>query len=236
MSGEDANKELTWVPLESNPDVMNDFLTKVGVKSSSCIVDVYGLEDDLLAFLPQPVLAFILLFPIKADDEAAPVESQDGANAPDSPFFMRQTIRNACGTIALLHAIANNQHRVDFAPDSAVKKYLEATENLNAVERGKQLEQNAEICHAHKSCATGGQTEPSAAEVDYHFVALVLGKDNRVYELDGRKAAPIPHGEATEATFLKEAARVCKDFIARDPNNVNFTVLALVKQSPEQVI
>jgi hypothetical protein len=34
---------------------------------------------------------------------------------PPTMYFMRQTIGNACGTVALIHALANNEDRIDFA-------------------------------------------------------------------------------------------------------------------------
>lgn len=72
------------VPLESNPDVslsqtipngselfvvfflkvLNKYLSKLGVSEAYQLFDVYGLDDDALAFLPQPVKAIILLFPV----------------------------------------------------------------------------------------------------------------------------------------------------------------------------
>lgn len=44
---------------------------------------------------------------------------------------------------------------------------------------------------------------------------------------DGRKSAPIQHGPTTPETLLEDAARVCKEYMARDPEEVCFTVLAL---------
>lgn len=35
-------------------------------------------------------------------------------------YFMKQTIGNACGTIAMLHAICNNQDRLEFGNQEAV--------------------------------------------------------------------------------------------------------------------
>lgn len=43
-----------WPPLESNPDIFTDYLRKVGLPQEWAINEVYGLDDELLAFVPQP--------------------------------------------------------------------------------------------------------------------------------------------------------------------------------------
>lgn len=57
----------------------------------------------------------------------------------------------------------------------------------------------------------------------------MVHKDGVLYELDGRKSFPIKHGETTSETFVHDAAKVCKQFMARDPTEVRFNVLALSK-------
>lgn len=57
-------------------------------------------------------------------------------------YYMKQTISNACGTIALLHAVANNEDRLDIKSDSVLKRFLDLTRGLSPEERGKQLERN----------------------------------------------------------------------------------------------
>lgn len=76
--------------------------------------------------------------------------------------------------------------------------------------------------------ANEGQTEAPAADADikYHYNAIVA-IDNELYELDGRKNYPISHGKSKPDSFLADAARVCKEFIARDPNESGFTIMAL---------
>ena len=53
-----------WLPIESNPEVMNKFLHEAGLSKEWAIADVFGLDPELLAMLEQPVLSLLLLFPI----------------------------------------------------------------------------------------------------------------------------------------------------------------------------
>ena len=50
---------------------------------------------------------------------------------------MHQTIGNACGTVAMIHAVANTQVQLD---DGFLKTFLEATKDLSPAERAKFLE------------------------------------------------------------------------------------------------
>ncbi|KYN42155.1 Ubiquitin carboxyl-terminal hydrolase isozyme L3 [Trachymyrmex septentrionalis] len=218
---------MAWVPLESNPE----FLHKLGVPKKWSILDVYGLESELLAIIPRPVLAIILLYPIsskieKTKEEQA--EAKDSKNdAAESVYHVKQSISNACGTIALLHSVANNLDVIQLE-DGFFKKFLEETKGLSYIERGERLEKAQDIIDTHMESAQEGQTEAPAEDVEvyHHFVAFVH-KDGSLYELDGRKSAPINHGSTTPETLLDDAARVCKEYMEHDPNEVRFTVVAL---------
>lgn len=220
----------TWLPLESNPDVMNKYIHKLGVSEKWSLTDVYGLEPDMLEWVPKPVKAVILLFPCSESYEQhrALEESKLAENHPEYPkdlFFMKQVIHNACGTIALVHSIANNK---DIELDEGVlKKYLEAAYPLDPEERGRTLEADPSFSGVHQELALEGQTAANPEqEVNHHFIALV-NKNGTLYELDGRKSYPVEHGGTTEETFLQDAAKVCKEFMERDPDEVRFTVIAL---------
>lgn len=94
-------------------------------------------------------------------------------------------------------------------------------------ERGQALEKDKAFTEDHQTLAQEGQTDASNYEkVIHHFISLV-NINNTLYELDGRKSYPINHGKTSNETFLSDAARVCKEFMARDPDDMRFTVLAL---------
>ncbi|KAH8392565.1 hypothetical protein KR215_011717 [Drosophila sulfurigaster] len=222
----------TWTPLESNPEVLTKYIHKLGVSPSWSVTDVIGLDDDLLGFLPRPVKAVILLFPIsdayekhRAEEHERIKTAAEEEKYPEDLFYMRQFTHNACGTVALIHSVANNKD-IEVAP-GVLKNFLEKGAALSAEERGQALEQDKDFTEDHQQLAQEGQTDASAYEtVIHHFIALV-NKENTLYELDGRKSYPISHGKTSDETFVKDAAKVCKEFMARDPEEVRFTVLAL---------
>jgi ubiquitin carboxyl-terminal hydrolase L3 len=239
-----------WIPLESNPEVITAFARRLGMPKSFAFHDVYGLDDDLLVMVPQPVRALILLFPITpaserfAKEKDAELEASGVPVCPEGLFYMKQTIGNACGTIAMLHAIANSRDAMglgcegdeegDGAEDAAadddendeqsfLRRFLAATTPLSPAERGRYLERPPQgapdLEAAHRRAAERGATAAPAAEddVDLHFVALVpaLGK---VWELDGRRRGAVEHGPLSDGVegFLSDAAEVARAFVARE--------------------
>ncbi|XP_008558674.1 ubiquitin carboxyl-terminal hydrolase [Microplitis demolitor] len=224
---------MALVPLESNPDVMTKFVHKIGVPQKWSLHDVYGLDPELLAMVPKPALALILLYPEseKAQAYNAEVEAkikEEGKEPPKNVFHMQQCVSNACGTVALIHAILNNLDHIDLE-DGILKNFYEEAKDLSFIERGKLLVDAASgIIDTHKQLAQEGQTAapPENEPVYHHFVAFVE-KDGSLYELDGCKSIPINHGSTTQETLLTDAAKICREYMARDPDEVRFTMIAL---------
>ncbi|XP_046410689.1 ubiquitin carboxyl-terminal hydrolase isozyme L3 [Neodiprion fabricii] len=223
---------MAWVPLESNPEVMTKFLHKLGVPKNWGIVDVYGVDPDLLAVIPRPVLALILLYPItdksdrfKNDREAKLKE--DGQKISEDIYYMKQCVSNACGTVALIHGVANNSDKIQLE-DGQLKSFLDSTKGLSPLERGELLAKSEVIIDTHKELAQEGQTEAPGDDspVNHHFITFVE-KDGSLYELDGRQSIPVNHGASTADTFLDDAVRVCREYMARDPDEVRFSMVAL---------
>ena len=53
----------TWLPLESNPDVMNDYVSKMGLDLSKIqFHDVMSTEEWALEMIPRPVLGAFEFF------------------------------------------------------------------------------------------------------------------------------------------------------------------------------
>lgn len=41
-----------WPPLESNPDVFNDYMCSVGLPKEWCVYQCFGFDEESLSFLP----------------------------------------------------------------------------------------------------------------------------------------------------------------------------------------
>eukprot|EP00798_Chlamydomonas_sp_ICE-L_P025622 gene25622-11278_t len=146
-----------WVPLESDPAVMNSLATLLGwkdVESKLQFCDIFGLDDEMLAFVPTPVLAVIMCHPITQEtEEAAKAQDseQEGSTADEGgPFFIKQTISNSCATIAVLHSLANclASGHASWQPDaqSPLGRFMRHSATLSPSDRGLYLERKNPDC------------------------------------------------------------------------------------------
>lgn len=97
---------------------MSTLIHSLGLSDSLTFHDVYSLDDpSLLAFIPRPVYALLLVFPVSkayessrlAEDEPLPV--YEGSGPDEEVLWFKQTIRNACGMMGLLHIACNGGAR-----------------------------------------------------------------------------------------------------------------------------
>ncbi|ELK33617.1 Ubiquitin carboxyl-terminal hydrolase isozyme L1 [Myotis davidii] len=191
-------------PMEINPEV----LARLGGAGQWRFVDVLGLEEDALSSVPAPACALLLLFPLTAQHEnfrKKQVEELKGQEVSPKVYFMKQTIGNSCGTIGLIHAVANNQDKLEF---------------------GKCV---SAIQTAHDAVAQEGQCRVDD-KVNFHFI-LFNNVDGHLYELDGRMPFPVNHGTSAEDSLLQDAAKVCREFTEREQGEVRFSAVALCKST-----
>ena len=156
MAEDGKSRDVYWVPLESNPDMLNKFVHGLGVSSEYGFVDVFGIDEELLAFVPSPRLAVTLLFDCSSEKvkeyrakQDASIKA-DGQTVSENVFYCDQIIGNACGTIAALHAVANNAEAIGLAADSPIAKFVESAkgnapdtdERLKRVKKERRPNQN----------------------------------------------------------------------------------------------
>ncbi|XP_034042813.1 ubiquitin carboxyl-terminal hydrolase isozyme L3 isoform X2 [Thalassophryne amazonica] len=178
-----------WLPLEANPEVMSKFLHCLGMIPTWQFGDVYGLDPELLSMVPRPVCAVLLLFPVTEKYEIFKQEEEEkikiqGQEVCPDVYFIKQTIGNACGTIGLIHAVANNQEQLEFEPESPLKKFIQQTCKMSPEEKAAFLEKDESIRVTHESSAQEGQTEAPSLDdkVNLHFIAFV-NVGGQLYEL-----------------------------------------------------
>jgi len=223
-----------WIPLESNPNVLNAFSQKLGVDTQVFgFSDIWSMDKDALGFVAQPTLAVMMLFPVTPSyevyrrQEQERIEQQGQTIHPDV-FFIRQTIGNACGTIGLLHALGNNVQVLGVAHDSPLAKLInDCKAEEDAEKRGQVLENSKELEVLHDQEANSGQSEvpPADDDVVLHFACFVE-KDGDVYELDGRKPWPINHGKLENQDLLHRSAELIRAFMDREPSSLQFTMIS----------
>lgn len=97
---------------------MTRLLQKLGLSSRLSFHDVFSIDDpELLAFVPRPALALLLVFPVSdtyekfrtSEDQSRP--QYEGYGEGEPVVWYKQTIGNACGLIGLLHAVSNGEAR-----------------------------------------------------------------------------------------------------------------------------
>ncbi|KAH8926946.1 ubiquitin carboxyl-terminal hydrolase isozyme L3 [Atractiella rhizophila] len=240
-------KTLKWIPLESNPEVMNQWASTLGMDVEAvCFQDIFGLDEELLSFLPTPVHAVVLLFPIsekyeearRAENEILKKEDErrkeEGVKDPGQELiYVKQLINNACGTMGLLHAILNSPGVRDVhIKDGPLMDLYYSFLGKTAQERGEILNNAEEIASAHHASASAGQTRaPSADEdVDLHFVAFVEW-EGQLWELDGRKNYPVCHGSVDEGRLVFKAADVVREKFIGLTDSLQFNLIGLARNA-----
>ena len=66
---------------------------------------------------------------------------------------MRQTIGNACGTVALLHALCNNHDKADFIKDSFLDTFYNKCKDSSPLERADYLYEDVLVEQNHQKIA-----------------------------------------------------------------------------------
>ncbi|KAL8935953.1 MAG: hypothetical protein Q9211_004430 [Gyalolechia sp. 1 TL-2023] len=211
-----------FIPLESDPSVLNDLMYDLGVSKSLALVDVVSIEDPaLLGVIPRPALALILVLPTSDGYERhrrSTKKMVEGAGdlKTEAIIWLRQTIDNACGLYAILHAICNFES-TGYIPGN----------------REALLNDSVDLETMYTKAAVRGSTLPPPAEdeVDLHYICFLRSPNGSIYEMDGDAIGPVKtdlslkHNEDLLDASALECVKRC---IARGDADMNFSLLALV--------
>lgn len=242
MATLNRDKKTKWFPLESNPELLNTYIADLGFDTSMYrFIDVYSTESWALDMIAGPVVAVMMLYPLTGQQEKNRKEEEKCGNQNSidysEVFFVKQRIGNACGTIGIIHALANlpeGLRAVALREGSWIHNFLdECPTALDPIAKAEILENDPknelEAMHDKATLNSSAQTSRGSKDdrLDNHFISLVH-VNGGLFELDGRKNGPIKHGGTNEMSLLKDACKVVEKFMARDPGELRFTILALV--------
>jgi ubiquitin carboxyl-terminal hydrolase L3 len=225
-----------WKPLESNPTVINEYITSLGFDATNFVFqDIFSVEEWAQQMIAQPCLGLMLIFPITENSEKHRAEEKakieaDGQTVDDSLFYMHQYARNACGTVGVFHILGNLPEAQQglLVQDGKLANFFKECEGKNWVERGKLFKGSKAVKESHTKAVVQGDTDVTEHEdnVNHHFISFIQ-HNGSLYELDGRKSFPVNHGATTQDTFLADACRVAQGFMQRDPDESGFGLICL---------
>ncbi|KAF5605163.1 ubiquitin carboxyl-terminal hydrolase isozyme L5 [Fusarium pseudocircinatum] len=258
LSLKDVEEWEGWVELESEPAFFNIILRDLGVRNVKA-QEIFTIDQDSLAFLPQPVYGLIFLFQYLPGLEEES-EEQDATGV----WFANQTTSNACATVAMLNIVMNAEG-IDLG--EKLRAFKESTRDLNTALRGHQISQNnfirtihnsftrrmdhlnADLClenevsdaktstSKRRTVGKKGKKAPprkkkSNTEYGYHFIAYVPAS-GYVWELDGLQYKPrkLDHVPDTGDWTSVAGPQIQGRMLQYEESQLSFNLLALC-QSP----
>jgi ubiquitin carboxyl-terminal hydrolase L3 len=232
--------------LENNPEVMNHLAQVLGLDDSLSFYDIYSLTDpDLLAFIPRPVYALLVIIPFtptwhgtrEAEDKDK--SEYDGKGEDEPVIWFKQTIGNACGSIGLVHCLLNSEASKHIRPNSILDSIRKDALPKAIWERAQVLEDSDEFEKAHADAAKLGDTEAPIEKEEYdkgqHFVAFVKAKDGHLWELEGGRMGPLDRGALKDDEDVLSAAALAKGLgkmmaiESEKGGDLRFSAIALAK-------
>jgi ubiquitin carboxyl-terminal hydrolase L5 len=152
----DRNTWPGWVEMESEPAFFNAMLKDMGVHGVKTS-EVWSLDDNDLAILPQPVHALIFLFRYRETDKDVLV-----ADCPANVWYAEQVPDFACATVALLN-IVNNIPNLEMGKD--LRDFKDFTHEMLPRLKGEAIDDFAFVKKTHNSFAR----EVDILQADMHL-------------------------------------------------------------------
>lgn len=169
---------MNWPALESDPEIFTNYFRSIGLSQAYEFAEVYSFDEEVSGE------AIILAF--RGTGQDGPVF--DGVNIP-SRYFLKQvdTLDNACGLIASIHAILNSG--IEVAEGSILSELREGIRDKSPEHAADWLIHHEGLHNTHREFAQEGQSAVTDAP-NYHFVAVLPG----FVLYDGLKLSPVRLG------------------------------------------
>ncbi|KAI8630778.1 ubiquitin C-terminal hydrolase L3 [Xylariaceae sp. FL1651] len=240
-----ATEKKWFIPLESNPELFTELIHRLGMSKRLAFHDLLTLspsETDLLAFVPRPALALILVIPAPAGytarlgEEEKDIPAHDKKGDEEDVMFYYQTIGNACGLYALLHAVSNGDARGYIEPNTHISHLVTHCTPLDRAQRIAALEADERLAAAHASVGTRGDTAPPAditVHPDFAYMTFVKSsKSGRLYQLEGCRKGPVDLDcvlREDEDMLSEKALNAVKKFVEEEGKGiqVGYSAMAL---------
>lgn len=185
------NDIFQWPPLESDPEIFNNYLKTIGLPNNINFDEIFSLDYQEIQEINQPVLGIIAALQRTTKERYFIKENIRDDTSVD--FYMKQTnkLDNACGLIAALHVIGNNQDFIALQEDSILERFYTNTKQENPLQKALYLENFQEFKENHAKNANEGQSNHcnSQSQVKHHYSGFVL-RNGYLFELDGRLEGP----------------------------------------------
>ncbi|KAI1745606.1 ubiquitin C-terminal hydrolase L3 [Xylaria scruposa] len=239
-----------FIPLESDPVIFTDLIHTLGVSSRLAFHDLLTLspsDAELLAPVPRPALALILVIPapegytVRLAEEEKDIPVYDAKGDDEDAVFYEQTIGNACGLFAILHALSNGDARGFLEPNSHIARLVEHCAPLNRAQRIEALVSDEQLEAAHASVASRGSTAPPE-DITKHaegaYMTFVRSrKSGRLYQLESCRKGPVDLGcvlGEDEDMLSEKALNAVKKFVEEAGKGIAFGYSAMaLSVSPE---
>ncbi|PVH71847.1 cysteine proteinase [Cadophora sp. DSE1049] len=261
LTDEERQNWKGWVELESDPALFNYIMRKYGVQDVK-IQEVFGLDEECMAYVPKPIYGMIFLFKYH-DDDAENLE--DSQKCPKHVWFANQITTNACATVALLNIVMNIPG-LDLGEN--LQAFKEATQKLKPPYRGKRLGEhdfirgihnsfarkidilNADLLLKHeyekwvkskknskkapaKKKSQAKKKKNKDEEEGYHFIAYVPIR-GEVWRLDGLQREPVKLGDSGDNWIDVASANIMDRALQYQDDGVEYSLMSLCK-SPTRV-
>ena len=194
-------------PLSNDPQSLSEYTETLGADPSTYeYAEVFSLDPEMLSFLPPNPRSLLFLFPVgESDGYLEKRHKNDQPNVGPQPFFLKQFLGNACGTIAVIHSVLNNLETFKLKEGSWLANFYSKAKSMTPDERGDYLQNDESVQEIHQEAANDDTTPIREEDDGNHFIAFVPF-NGKLWELDGRKPQPICHGELKD--FLKQVTDI----------------------------